>query len=190
MQEFFLHEHALIHLAHFMEAAFGLNIAFTIVDDVHQWGKKTCLFHLRKKATEWRKIESQISGVSEPRRKTENDPDQHKDENNGRGNSTEGVESLFASNEIEFSDKLESKISTQKVISFGIGIWFYCLLAYAGFNYEQNLSFISIILIIAIPAFVPIFFTGWIFLQWRGFFKKLLIKAEFVDEMVRPSIKK
>lgn len=56
----------LLHLAHFIEAGFGLCIAFTIIDDVNLWGQKMCESFRKKKSEKWEQVKQSEMVIKEP----------------------------------------------------------------------------------------------------------------------------
>lgn len=151
----------IIHLAHFIEAAFGLCIAFTIIDDVHQWGQKMCATLRKKQSEKWDKEKSQDKTVWNAKVILEND-------------------------ENAFTEKMSPIISILKITTFVIGIWFYCLLAYAGAHPELEWPLLSICFGIYLPATVPLCFIAWIVSRWNAFYKDFRIKADAFYQITIP----
>jgi hypothetical protein len=165
-----MYEIELIHLAHFNEASFGLCIAFTIIDDVHQWGQKMCEIHRKKSFAEWGKRIEQAKSIKEPT----------SSETLGK------AEQILSNDGNNFSEVMESRISTLKKITFGIGLWFYFLLAYLGSNPSANYPFWIILICVFLPGIVPLVFIGWIVLQWDAFYQKLCAKLDLLDGFTTP----
>jgi hypothetical protein len=148
----------LIHLAHFIEASFGLCIAFTIIDDVHQWGQKMCETLRKKQSEKWDKTKQQDKTVW-------------------------NAKVILEDDENTFTENMAPKISILKIITFVIGIWFYYLLAFAGTHPGTAWPILPVCFFIYLPATVPLCFIAWIVSRWNNFYNDFRKKAAAFDQI-------
>jgi len=161
----------LIHLGHFIEASFGLCIAFTIIDDVHQWGQKMCESFRKKQTDKWDKTKQQANSIKEPIYDTKL-----------IGN----AKLILETDENEFTEAMRPIISVLKIITFAFGLWFYALLAFSGSNPSTVWPILAVCIGIYLPATIPLFFIWWIVTRWNKFYMSLRIKAETLNKMASP----
>ena len=160
----------LIHMSHFIEAAFGLCIAYTILEDVHQWGQEASEMYRKNKCADWDKLKIRVVSVVEPQ--------SNKD--------VEKAKSILEKDASDFTEKMRLKISPLKLVSFITGLWFFFLLAYAGSHATKSLSTLDVCFLVYTPAIIPLIFmanTAW---DWNNFYKKLIVQANTLDKWTSP----
>lgn len=163
----------LIHFAHYMEAAFGFGLAFSLFEDIHGWGQNS---YRRRKDQALSGLKSKIP-VKEPKA----------GEDSRRGEEDthyKRVESALNTIERSTCESMKPKVWWLKAISFVIGLIFYALLATVGYQEQFYVSGIVTLLIILMGA-MPVLFMFYLYWCWNKALKTLESQIEMGIEMGR-----